>query len=353
MRIVQYIVDVIIKDEIMNIKRIEMKKILLIATGGTIASVKSDHGLVPKLSSQNILDCIPKASEICDIETIQLMNIDSTNINPSHWLEISKTIEENYDLYDGFVITHGTDTMAYTAAALSYLVQFSKKPVVITGSQKSIASDNTDAKRNLKNALQYASADGSHGVSLVFDGKVILGTRSRKERTKSFNAFSSVDFPEVAIIRDNMIIRYLTNIEYKEKPVFYHKMEERVLLLTLIPGMKSDILLKLMDDYEGLILQSYGVGGLPNGGDGALESAVEKWIECGKKVVMSTQVPYEGSDMEKYQVGYQIKQKYEIIEAYNMSTEAIVTKLMWALGQTSDTKEVKKIINTSVHFDII
>ncbi len=330
-----------------------MKKILFIATGGTIASVKSKYGLVPQLSSENILDCIPNVKEICDIETLQLMNIDSTNINPSHWLEIAKAVEENYDVYDGFVITHGTDTMAYTAAALSYLIQFSMKPVVITGSQKSIASDNTDAKRNLGNALLYAASDDSHGVSIVFDGKVILGTRSRKERTKSFNAFSSVDYPEIAIIRDNKIIRYLTNIEYKEKPVFYHKMEERVLLLTLIPGMKADILLKVMDDYEALIFQSFGVGGLPNGDNGALAIAIEKWINAGKIVVMSTQVPYEGSDMEIYQVGYQLKQKYGIIEAYNMSTEAIVTKVMWALGRTSDMEKVKKILNTPVYFDII
>ncbi len=330
-----------------------MKNILFIATGGTIASVKSDHGLVPMLSSKYILECIPKAQKICKIDTLQLMNIDSTNINPSHWLEMAKVIEENYDKYDGFVITHGTDTMAYSAAALSYLIQFSVKPVVITGSQKSIASDDTDAKRNLKDALFYASSDGSHGVSIVFDGKVILGTRSRKERTKSYNAFSSVDYPEIAIIRENKIIRYLTNIEFRQKPVFYHKMEKRVLLLSIIPGMESDILLKIMDDYEALILQSFGVGGLPNGGDGALAIAVEKWIENGKKVIMSTQVPYEGSDMELYQVGYQLKHKYGIIEAYNMSTEAIVTKVMWALGQTSDVKEVKRIFNKPVYFDII
>ncbi len=330
-----------------------MKKILLIATGGTIASVSSEFGLVPKLTSKNILDSIPNAQDICDIETYQLMNLDSTNITPTHWLKIAKVIEENYDIYDGFVITHGTDTMAYTAAALSYLIQFSKKPVVITGSQKSIASDNTDAKRNLKNALQYASSDDSHGVSLIFDGKVILGTRSRKERTKSFNAFSSVDYPEIAIVRDNKIIRYLTNVEYNERPTFYHKMEERVLLLTLIPGMKADILLKVMDNYEALILQSFGVGGLPNGGEGELANAIEQWIENGKKVVMSTQVPYEGSDMEKYLVGYQIKHKYDIIEAYNMTTEAIVTKVMWALGQANDLNEIKNILNTPVYFDII
>ncbi len=330
-----------------------MKKILLLATGGTIASVKSETGLVPQLSSNELLSSVSDIRSDCEIETIQLMNIDSTNVNPSHWLKISRAIKENYQNYDGFVITHGTDTMAYTSAALSYLIQYSKKPIVITGSQKSIVSDSTDAKRNLKNALLYATYDGAHGVSIVFDGKVILGTRARKERTKSFNAFSSVDYPEVAVIRDNKIIPYLTNIEYKEDPVFYDTLEERVLLLTLIPGMRADILHKVIDDYEGIILQSFGVGGLPGGDDGELALAVERFIDSGKIVVISTQVPYEGSDMEKYQVGYQIKKKFDIIEAYNMSTEAIVTKLIWALGQSKDRNEIRKIINTPVHFDIV
>ena len=258
----------------------------MLATGGTIASKDSGEGLTPAITSQEILGYVPAIGQLCRVETIQLMNLDSTNIGPGHWLEIARAVEEHYDAYDGFVITHGTDTMAYTAAALSYLIQYSQKPIVITGSQKSICLENTDARLNLYNSFLYAAAQGSHGVSLVFDGKVILGTRARKERTKSFNAFSSVDYPELAVIRDGKLIRYLAELEYRSKPVFYHQMEERVLLLTLIPGMGADALEALRDRYEAVILQSFGVGGLPGGASGPLARAMESWLEAGKTIVM-------------------------------------------------------------------
>ena len=310
-----------------------MKSILMLATGGTIASKDSGEGLTPAITSQEILGYVPAIGQLCRVETIQLMNLDSTNIGPGHWLEIARAVEEHYDAYDGFVITHGTDTMAYTAAALSYLIQYSQKPIVITGSQKSICLENTDARLNLYNSFLYAAAQGSHGVSLVFDGKVILGTRARKERTKSFNAFSSVD--------------------YRSKPVFYHQMEERVLLLTLIPGMGADALEALRDRYEAVILQSFGVGGLPGGASGPLARAMESWLEAGKTIVMMTQVPYEGSDMEVYQVGYQVKEKYQLMEAYNMTLEAATAKLMWALGQTRESGQVRRLFEQPVQFDLI
>ena len=255
--------------------------------------------------------------------------------------------------YDGFVITHGTDTMAYTAAALSYLIQYSQKPIVITGSQKSICLKNTDARLNLYNSFLYAADDGSHGVSLVFDGKVILGTRARKERTKSFNAFSSVDYPELGVIRDGKLIRYLAELEYRPRPVFYHQLEERILLLTLIPGMGADALEALRDRYEAVILQSFGVGGLPGGASGSLARAMEAWLEEGKTILMMTQVPYEGSDMTVYQVGYQVKKKYQLIEGYNMTLEAAATKLMWVLGQTRNEDHIRQMFEQPVQFDLI
>ena len=325
----------------------------MLATGGTIASRDSGQGLTPAITSEEILGYVPAIGELCQVETVQLMNLDSTNITPQHWLKIAGAVEEHYDGYDGFVITHGTDTMAYTAAALSYLIQFSPKPIVITGSQKSICLENTDARLNLYNSFLYAADGRSHGVSLVFDGKVILGTRARKERTKSFNAFSSVDYPELGVIRDGRLIRYLAELEYRPKPVFYHRLEERILLLTLIPGMGADALEALRDRYEAVILQSFGVGGLPGGASGSLALAMEAWLEEGKTILMMTQVPYEGSDMTVYQVGYQVKEKYQLIEGYNMTLEAAATKLMWALGQTKESGEVRRLFERPVQFDLI
>ena len=332
-----------------------MRRILMLATGGTIASKESGHGLSPAITSEEILGYVPAVGGLCSVDAIQLMNLDSTNIGPSHWLEMAAAIRAHYDQYDGFVLTHGTDTMAYTAAALSYLIQDSPKPIVITGSQKSICLHDTDARMNLYNSFLYACDRDSHDVSLVFDGKVILGTRARKERTKSFNAFSSVDYPEIAVIRDGRLIRYLapTAYSYGAEPVFYDKLEDRVLLLTLIPGMGAEALRRLRDSYQAVILQSFGVGGLPGGGGGAFAQAMGEWLEAGKTIVMMTQVPYEGSDMSVYQVGQQVKEKYQLMEAYNMTLEAAATKLMWVLGQTDRPGEVRELFCRPVQHDII
>ena len=172
-----------------------MKHILMIATGGTIASKETADGLAPQLTSEELLAEVPELEQLCRIDTVQLMNRDSTNINSRDWLQMAACVREHYDAYDGFVLTHGTDTMAYTAAALSYLVQNNAKPVVITGSQKSIFNQDTDARENLRDAFLYACDDGACGVHIVFDHKVILGTRARKVRTKSYNAFRASTIP--------------------------------------------------------------------------------------------------------------------------------------------------------------
>ena len=137
----------------------EMKKILLIGTGGTIASDVTDSGLAPELTTEQLLSHIPGISDICGVDCLQLLNLDSTNMTPAHWLEIAACIRERYGRYDGFVITHGTDTMAYTAAALSYLIQASPKPIVLTGAQKPIGFDSTDSKDNLTDAFRCAAED--------------------------------------------------------------------------------------------------------------------------------------------------------------------------------------------------
>ncbi len=332
-----------------------MKRILMLATGGTIASKESGQGLSPAITSEEILSCVPAAGDLCRVEAVQLMNLDSTNVGPGHWLKIAGAVRERYDDYDGFVITHGTDTMAYTAAALSYLIQDSPKPIVITGSQKSIALNDTDARRNLYDSFLYASDRDSHDVSLVFDGRVILGTRARKERSKSFNAFSCVDYPERAVVRDGRLIRYLAprSYAYGAEPVFYDRLEDRVLLLTLIPGMGAEALRLLKDSYQAVILQSFGVGGLPGGGSGPLAQAIEEWLSAGKTIVMMTQVPYEGSDMSVYQVGQQVKERFQLMEAYNMTLEAATAKLMWVLGQTRDPGQVRELFYRPVQFDVI
>lgn len=331
-----------------------MKKIMLLGTGGTIACKRGDSGLKPLLTSNELLSYVPDAKNFCNVDSLQIFNIDSTNMQPKHWLELSKTIESHYDDYDGFVICHGTDTMAYTAAALSYLVQNSPKPIVITGAQKPIDMENTDARTNLSDSLRFASNDRAHGVTIVFDGKVISGTRGKKERTKSYNAFSSINFPYIATIQDGHVIFYLDDKENsKQNLTFFHKLNPNVALMKLIPSMGSDVLDYMAKHYDAVIIESFGVGGLPSYATGDFYKAAEKWISMGKTVVMTTQVTNEGSNMSVYEVGHSVKKELGLLEAYDMTLEATVTKLMWILGQTTDSKEIRELFYQTINRDIL
>ena len=331
-----------------------MKRILLIATGGTIASKRSDAGLKPLISSDELLSYVPSAREFCVTDALQLFNLDSTNIQPRHWLSMAEAVESHYEDYDGFVICHGTDTMAYTAAALSYLIQNSPKPVVITGSQKPIDMEITDAKSNLLDSLRFAACDHSHGVNIVFDGKVIAGTRGKKERTKSYDAFSSINFPYIAAIQESQILFYLDDKAQSEGPVtFYRNLNPKVGLLKLIPSMDATVLDYMAKHYDAVIIESFGVGGLPSYDTCGYHPVVEKWVALGKTVVMTTQVTNEGSNMSVYEVGRNIKYELGLLESYDMTLEATVTKLMWILGQTKDRGKVKELFYQTINLDIL
>ena len=332
-----------------------MKKILLLGTGGTIACKRTPNGLKPVITSEEILTYVPDSRNYCQIDSIQILNIDSTNIQPSHWLAVAKAIEEHYDEYDGFVITHGTDTMAYTAAALSYLIQNSPKPIVITGAQKPIDMENTDARTNLADSLRFTSHDKAHGVNIVFDGKVIAGTRGKKERTKSYNAFSSINFPYIAIIQEDHILFYLDDKAQLCEPLkFYHQMDSSVGLMKLIPSADASLLDYMAAHYDAVIIESFGVGGLPSYDDGGdYYRAVAHWISLGKTVIMTTQVTNEGSNMSVYEVGKKIKREFGLLEAYDMTLEAAVTKIMWILTQTREPEKVRELFYQTVNHDIL
>lgn len=329
----------------------ERKRILLIGTGGTIASEMGENGLTPELTSQQLLRYIPDISHICQVDCVQVLSLDSTNIQPKHWVRMADTVRENYEKYDGFVISHGTDTMAYTAAALSYLIQGSPKPIVLTGAQKPIGFETTDSKQNLRDAFTVAASDMA-GVMLVFNGKVILGTRARKTRSKSFEAFSSINYPVLALVRDGRLIRYIQP-EHRQTPVFYDRVNSRVALMKLIPGADCTIAAYLLERNDALIIESFGVGGLPTYMAGDYYETVKAGLDAGKTVVMTTQVENEGSDLSIYRVGSTIKRNLPILEAYDMTTEAVTAKLMWILGQTTDHKKVAELFYTPVARDIL
>lgn len=329
-----------------------MKKVLMIGTGGTIASSSGPEGLSPALSAEKLLEFIPEVFKICSIDTLQILNIDSTNMQPGHWKQMAAAIWENYSLYDGFVITHGTDTMAYTSAALSYMIQNSRKPIVITGSQKPIDASKTDAKRNLRDSIRFSCQDAG-GVYIVFNSVVINGCRAVKVRTKSRNAFESVNCPYVASIKGtNVKFNPLYSFPDLQGEVkYFPSIAEDVLLLKLTPGVMPVIFDFITGKYRGVVIESFGSGGIPFVGDASILTKIIDLADAGVVMVITTQCLFEGGDLSIYEVGQKVM-KNPVIPAYDMTTEAAVAKLMWAIGQAHDFNEIKKLFLTAINNDI-
>ena len=329
------------------------KKLLLITTGGTIASKNTGNGLAPSVSPEDILGSMTDLIGFCTIDCMELLRLDSTNMQPEHWLLMAQTIKEHYHDYDGFVITHGTDTMAYTSSALSYLIQNPDKPIVLTGSQKPLMDEVTDAKKNLLDSIRFACEDGVRGVFLVFSGSAIVGTRARKTRSKSYYAFSSINYPEVASIDGGRVLRYVVPEPSMAPLKFYDKMVPEVFLLKLIPGMDPGVLDYVADHYKAVVIETYGVGGLPFPEHRNFMDRMQTLADKGCIVVISTQVAMEGSDLATYEVGHEAMERYDLLQAYDMTTEAAVTKLMWLLGLDLPREEFKKAFYTPVAFDTV
>ena len=242
--------------------------------------------------------------------------------------------------------------MAYTAAALSYLVQGADKPIMLTGAQKPINYDSTDSKLNLTDAFVCAASGQLAGVNIVFSGRVILGTRARKTCSKSFAAFSSINYPDVGILLDHRLVRYIEP-ETLPEPVFCDTLNERVALVKMAPGMDPDVLDYLLARSDALIMECFGVGGLPAYEDRRLLRIVDRHTAAGKFVVVTTQVQNEGSDLSVYSVGHGLKQNPFVLEGYDMTTEALYAKMMWILGKTKDPEEVARLFYTPVAHDIL
>ena len=330
-----------------------MKKILLIATGGTIASVPTENGLKPALSPEMLISYIPQACNKCSIDVKQIFNIDSTNIQPEHWMLIVKEIQANYGAYDGFLITHGTDTMAYTAAALSYLIQNSSKPIVITGAQKPISAEFTDARRNLSDSINFILNGTLSGIFIIFDGKAILGTRARKIRSKSFAAFDSIGYPIAAFIDESRIIKYMDAPVTTGELKFAQAISDSVFLLKLIPGIRPEILAYLGEHYDIIVSESYGVGGIPFYDKRNFLRELEALTSKSKIIVIATQVMLEGSDAEKYEVGALAMERYNVLQSFDMTVESAVTKLMWLAAKYKTYEEIRKGFYECINHDLL
>lgn len=331
----------------------EKKKILMLTTGGTIASTATVHGLAPGLRADDLLKGLEDLKEVCSLDALEVCSLDSTNMTWEHWLRLEEAIEANYEVYDGFVICHGTDTMAYTASALSYLIQNPEKPIVLTGSQKPINQEITDAKKNLRDSVAVALDRRCRGVQVVFNGQIIAGTRAKKVKSFSFDAFTSINYPVLGVVQNGRVIRYLEEKEPCEKPAFFRKVHPKVFLLKLVPGMSPEILKPIFREFDCIIVESFGVGGIPDSIVEEFFRQLRQFRPEEKILIMTTQVTYEGSDVEVYEVGKRIRERFRFLEAYDMTLEAVYTKIMWILGIGGLTfEEIEDLFYKKINFDI-
>ncbi len=324
-----------------------MSKILMISTGGTLASSHGDKGLSPGLHGGEILDRIAGLTAGFEVEVEELFLLDSSNIQPEEWSALAARIYERRKDYDGIVVIHGTDTLAYTGSALSFALQNIEIPVVLTGSQVSIENPIADATENCRAALHMA-ASGCPGVYVAFNRKIILGTRASKVRTRSFDAFESIDYPYAGRINSGGL---LINPALTRRPQGECRLQNRfcadVFLLKLFPGISPDIFLQLERmGCRGVYLEAFGIGGLPFRKRNLTE-AVGRAVDRGMTVAVGSQCLYEGSDFTVYEVGRQVLDR-GVIETGNMTTEAAVTKLMWVLGQYEDPAMARQVMKENL-----
>lgn len=316
------------------------KRILIITTGGTLASASSREGLVPELDSNEIFSGMEGITAHFEVSFLELFSLDSSNVQPEEWQMIARTIYENCDAHEGMVIIHGTDTMAYTAAALSFMLPDIPIPVVLTGSQLSILNPIADAVENCRCAINMAGS-GVPGVFVAFNRKVMLGTRASKVRTISFDAFESINHPYIGVVNSNGLdITGQRQSGERKKAVLKDRLCKKVFLLKLIPGTDPAIFETLYQmGYTGIVVEAFGIGGI-HFKKRDLADAIGNVIAKGMTVLVGSQCLYEGSDLSVYQTGRVILRQ-GVLPVYDMTTEAAVTKLMWVLGQTSDKEEIR------------
>ncbi len=328
-----------------------MKKVLILATGGTIACLTGEAGMAPQSAPPALLGTLDAFSKYYDLTYQVVLNLDSSNIQPEEWQTIARAVYAALPDYDGVVITHGTDTMAYTASMLAFMLQNLDKPVVFTGSQIPIEAPLSDAQSNLATALAAIDHDVV-GVTIAFNHKLMRGCRAVKVRTMGFDAFESVNSSN----RGEFFADGVRLLADRVEPgpggcVLKDALSTDVFLLKLIPGTNPAILDRLGEmGYRGVVLETFGAGGL-HYLRRDLSAPIRRLVDSGVAVVLCSQCLYEQSDFSLYEVGRRVLAT-GAIPSLDMTTEAAVTKLMWALGQTDRLDEIRSIFATNLAGEI-
>lgn len=331
-------------------------KILIIYTGGTIGMVVNpESGALEPFDFEYLIDNVPRIKRLdYDIDSFQFAEpLDSSAMTPDHWKDIAYVIECFYDKYDGFVVLHGTDTMAYTASALSFMLENLRKPVVITGSQLPIEEVRTDGEENLITSLQIAAArreDGSpmlEEVAILFENYLWRGNRATKYSADNFNAFKSSNFPRLAKIGMGITFRedVLWHPVDQEPLKMHYGMDTNVMYLSLFPGITTTMIRHALSTpgLKGVVLKTYGAGNGPSD-DGFLE-AIRDACNRGVVIVNVSQCDNGMVDPHRYKTGSALYGA-GVISGHDLTSEAAITKLMFLFGQNYSSDEVKKLMET-------
>ena len=328
------------------------KKILLIYTGGTIGMVKDKkkNTLIP-FNFDELLKAIPELkSDELDLDNISTKNpIDSSNMNPDNWVEIANMIEDKYSFYDGIVVLHGTDTMAYTASALSFMLENLNKAIILTGSQIPIGARRTDAKENLITAVEIAAGGKVNEVCIYFEDQLYKGNRTVKVNTEHFEAFESPNYPILGEAGVNIKYRSILQKKGNQELVVHKNYSDDVAILKLFPGIKLTTIEAIIKSAKGIVIESFGAGNAST--NPKFTALLSKAMYEGNIIINISQCLHGEAVRGQYETNEPFE-KAGVICGKDMTTEAAITKLMFLLGQGLSNEEIKTQLQKDLRGEI-